>query len=279
MPKFRSPNYPAIGLKEAVERIGKMFSAEHQTPVPEAVAAKAIGYQGISGPARTTLSALRKYGLLEEATGGVRVASLAMEILYARHEAEKQAALRKAALGPEIFRELAANYLEASDTAIRAHLVRMGFSEDAATRTIKSFRETAQFANLSPEPVIFGVSEETAEVLKGVPVTVQSPTQRRPPAETLTEEPAAFVWPLPKGRRAELRISGGRFTRADLALLKQYLALAEMTVSDEEPAPNENPVSNAPEWQKNPTPSVFVGRPGEIVEPGSGPPSVSIPKF
>ncbi len=67
MNRMRSPNYPAIGLDEAIKAVEVVWSKEKRTAVPIEVLGKAMGYKSVSGPVRTKTAALRKFGLLEYA--------------------------------------------------------------------------------------------------------------------------------------------------------------------------------------------------------------------
>ena len=65
MAKARSPGYPAIGLKEAVEKAKGIYEEDYQNPIPRVVAAQHMGYASLNGKSLGVLSALIKYGLLE----------------------------------------------------------------------------------------------------------------------------------------------------------------------------------------------------------------------
>jgi len=245
MAKFRSPNYPAVSLKEAVDRTRRLFGEARQSSVSEEAAVKAIGYTGLTGPSRGMLSALKKYGLVEDAPGGgVRISKLAMGILHATSDGERVENTRKAALLPPLFRRFHTEFSGVTDPILRSHLVREGFSDDGATKAIRAFRQTAEFANLSQSEAILDDtedddSEETEPEVSTKPL-IANPKRDPAPPPPAGDAPA-FRWPLPKGRIAELRVSGGRFTKADLTLLKQYLDLAEMTVEDEPQSQEETP--------------------------------------
>jgi hypothetical protein len=49
MAKARSPSYPAIGLKEAIEKAGAVYRHDYQNQVPREVAANHMGYQSLNG--------------------------------------------------------------------------------------------------------------------------------------------------------------------------------------------------------------------------------------
>src|SRR5947209_3634075 len=58
----RSPNYPTIGLPEAIKRVQAIYQQERRNSMPSEVAARHLGYTSLNGHARSVLSALKKYG-------------------------------------------------------------------------------------------------------------------------------------------------------------------------------------------------------------------------
>src|ERR1700676_1385609 len=102
----RSPNYPALGLRDAIQRVRALWNKEKRTAVPADVAAKAIGYNGLSGPSRTAIAAMKKYGLVDSDDNTVKVSELAVRILVPANMDQELEALREAALKPELFRQL-----------------------------------------------------------------------------------------------------------------------------------------------------------------------------
>src|SRR5437899_98923 len=108
MARIRSPNYPGISLPEAISRISMIHSKEQHLPASREVLAKHCGYNGLNGASLKILSALGKYGLLEEVNGDkMRVSPLAMNILYPASDTEKAKSIREAALSPQLFAEMA----------------------------------------------------------------------------------------------------------------------------------------------------------------------------
>jgi hypothetical protein len=151
---MRSPNYPAYGLSEAIQMATTIWNKEERTVVSPEIAVKALGYQSLSGIARTKLSTLRKFGLLDETkNGGVALSDLAMKLIHhPPGSAEYSAAIREAALKPELYKELYGSHAKASDDAIRSFLkVEKAFSESGAGQFVEAFRTTLKLANLSGE--------------------------------------------------------------------------------------------------------------------------------
>ena len=153
--KHRSPAYPAIGLMQAVERVGVLYRADRQHATPADVVAKHWEKAGM-GNASVAVAALGYYGLLDsEATGPgrrVRVSDLAMKILeLPTSSPERAAALRTAALSPKIYAELWQKYhgdLPSDDNLRSELLFERDFNPDAIPYFLKAFRETIDFANL-----------------------------------------------------------------------------------------------------------------------------------
>src|SRR4051794_26283688 len=102
----RSPNYPGIGLREAVSRVNLLYKAEYTHLCTREVVAEAIGYTSLNGSSATVISAIAKYGLLENVGDEYRVSPLAVDIiLHHKGEPERLAAIREAAFKPALFNE------------------------------------------------------------------------------------------------------------------------------------------------------------------------------
>ena len=244
MAKMRSPNYPAIGLEDAIKAVGMIWDAEKRTAVPIEVLSKALGYKGVSGPVRTKVAALRKYGLLEQSGGNYRVSDLAMQIIHGQdHSEERSNALVEAATRPEIFKELRETHLEGSDEALKSYLlVRKGFSEAGAKQLIKTFRETMDVAEAASGGNIphRGKEENEDKVMGATETGVQafvSNRKQNPNVRSLqiqTDVRKTFTWPLSKGVTAEVRFTGGEVQPSHLDLLAKYLELAKSAIETED---------------------------------------------
>src|SRR5687767_8553411 len=109
---IRSPGYPAIDLQEAIQKADKMYDEEKRSPTSPDVLAEHWGYRTTSSGAKLAVAALKKYGLIEavggKKSGQVKLSDLAFKILLDKREEspERTAAIKKAALNPNIHREL-----------------------------------------------------------------------------------------------------------------------------------------------------------------------------
>lgn len=147
MAKTRSPEYPAIGLPEAIEKAKLVFDKDYQNRLPKNVIAAHMGYKSLSGASLPILAALNKYGLLEGRGDETRISDRALAIIA--HEPgskERITAIEEAAAGPELFAELNSKFPngKASDAAIRAYLLTEKFIPAAADTAIRSYRETKE---------------------------------------------------------------------------------------------------------------------------------------
>jgi hypothetical protein len=148
MAKSRSPEYPAIGLQEAIEKVRSAYSKGlYQSLVSKKALAEAMGYKSLSGASLPVLSAVAKYGLIEGRGENTRISDLAVSIIA--HEPgtpERAKAIREAAGRPELFAQLdeRSNGGKTTDAAIRSYLLTRRFIPPAADAVIRSYRETKE---------------------------------------------------------------------------------------------------------------------------------------
>lgn len=145
--RVRSPNYPAMSLKEAVQRAGEVYTKQHTHGAPREVVAKSMGYNSLNGASATAISALIKYGLLEGRAEDIKISDRTMRILHPQSPEEKAEAIRDAAQAPELFKELAERFpgRTPADDVLRNYLIRNGFAPAAVSSVIRSYRETNEF--------------------------------------------------------------------------------------------------------------------------------------
>ena len=79
MARIRSPNYPTIGLAIAIEKARAVLKTEGKNAVAREAIAKALGFGSLNGASATMLSALSKYGLLENVGEGESKTALVKE--------------------------------------------------------------------------------------------------------------------------------------------------------------------------------------------------------
>jgi hypothetical protein len=147
--RLRSPNYPALSLKEALEKIASVYRALHNHGAPREVIAKAIGYTGLNGASATAISALNKYGLLERNGDEHRVSDRARRILTPLSDEEKAQAIREAAFAPELFAELAEKFpgRAPNEDLLKNYISRKGFAPGALSMVIQAYLETSEMVS------------------------------------------------------------------------------------------------------------------------------------
>lgn len=231
----RSPNYPRVGLSDAVTLAQQLWSREKRTAVPQDVAVKAWGYTSLSGIARSKLAALRQYGLVDDGKDGVALSPLGLEIIHHPVGSEEYSvALREAALSVDLFRELARTHAHASLDGLKAYLItRKGFSDTGADKVISSFKDTLRFAALD----VSGYSEEDAwasdeSTSDEDEMSTQASMVAAPPKPHPTGR--VFMYQLSPQITAELRFTGATDLRPrHIDLLKSYLEVAKTALNEE----------------------------------------------
>jgi hypothetical protein len=194
--RLRSPNYPALGLPDAIEKVAGVYRSLHTHPAPREVVAKAMGYTGLNGASATAVSALHKYGLLEKQGEEIKVSERALRILHPHSLEEKIAAMSEAATSPDLFAELAERFpgKAPNDDLLRNYLVRKGFAPAALTLVISAYRETSDMVTREREghDAAVGHAEEPppmSQVHPSTPPTTVSPFVTAMPTVASNERP------------------------------------------------------------------------------------------
>lgn len=144
----QSPGYPNYPLAKAISQISKIFNSDRTNPIGRDVAARHIGYGGITGSSDKALATLVHYGLSEKAgKGQVKVTQTAVDILHPDKPETKRKALRKAAFNPAVFQRINESFSDGmpSEEALRSWLMRENFLDRAVNPVIKAYLETCQY--------------------------------------------------------------------------------------------------------------------------------------
>lgn len=149
MTRVRSPNYPAMSLPAAIEAVRKIYSKYSTHKADPAIIAKAIGYGGLNGASAAALSALKKFGLLEDVGKELKVSAFALGILVDPPGSVARAkAIVEASTMPQLFSDLQAEYglSVPSDEILRSFMLKRGFAQSTVAGPIRTYRETMEFA-------------------------------------------------------------------------------------------------------------------------------------
>ncbi len=238
--RHRSPNYPAVSLKEAVDRVTQLWVADGKAGAPTAIAAKHIGFGSAHGQALSVLAALKRFGLVAETNGRIVPTQRAMEIINLPADDPRRAqALKDAALTPTIYRELIEGYRETglpADETLAAELTTYkAFNPNAVDGFVRDFKETLDFAGLNEEDALDSLEMQKTPVSSDagvVPAPRESGIRLGSPAVS-RPIPSTFIWPLAKDVTAQVTFSGP-VTPAHLETLAKYLELAKTAIEAEE---------------------------------------------
>ena len=154
--KDRSPNFPFITLKMALERASQFYDEEKRGRAAFPVAAAHWGYSPSSSGAFQTVAALKNYGLMtDEGTGTsryVRLTELAFRILLDTRpdSVEREKYKRQAALLPAVAAEVHQKWsdmLPSESTLNHYFVFERGFSPSSALKAVKIIVENEEFTS------------------------------------------------------------------------------------------------------------------------------------
>lgn len=138
---------------EAEKRVRELYNAENKHAAPVSAIVEHWGYRSSSSGGRTTLAALKKFGLLEDEGSGEertgRLTDLAVELVL---NPDPETARRKAALFPKLHRQMWEEYGTnlPSPAALRYRLIReFGFTESGADEFVEEYEATVAYAGLA----------------------------------------------------------------------------------------------------------------------------------
>jgi hypothetical protein len=215
MARIRSPNHPAISLPDAIEKVRLIHGNDRQSVLDKEVVAQHMGYGGLNGLSNRLISALVRYGLLEEVNGDrARVSALAMRILFPASEADMATAINEAAFGPPLFAEMREQWPDGvpSDASLRSYLARRNFADDAIDRVMDAYKATVGLVtpSVSSKPIANNTEAEHASAR--TPAHPAGHGEGSAPVSGPAAIPAtggAHHRPLPGMSRATLPLSEG----------------------------------------------------------------------
>ncbi|MGB8772312.1 MAG: hypothetical protein WCC92_22070 [Candidatus Korobacteraceae bacterium] len=242
--RHRSPNYPAVGLKEAIDRLKKFVSTDGKAGATPDMAAKHIGFASAHGWAHSVLSALKKFGLVEDSDGRVVPTQRALEIISLPEKDERRlVAIRQAAGLPPVYAQLIEQYKGIglpSDETLEGELkAYKGFNPNTVKDFLRDFKETLEFAGLSDFSVL-GSDAKAGNDVEGSPTGAL--------AEVGTEEaPAEASNPLIAAPTIMGAVRGG----GSATVRQDVFSLVEGTVTIQWPTPlSMESIQDLKDWLK-----------------------------
>jgi hypothetical protein len=146
----RSPKSPKQPLEDSLRMAKTLHEKIGRAKVAPEVAAKALGYAGLSGSALTALGTLTSYGLIERDRGvGLTISPLTIQLLHPTDKHQHGFALAESALMPRVFMELYTEGFHDVDVeVIRNHLIQKEFTPEGAAIAATVYVKNFSFANL-----------------------------------------------------------------------------------------------------------------------------------
>jgi hypothetical protein len=187
--RVRSPNYPALSLPMAIEKVAALYRAQHTHAAPREIVARSMGHNSLNGASASAISAVQKYGLLAKVGEGLKISDRALRILHPHSAGEKAEAIREAAYEPSLFAELRDRFSGRmpSEDLLKNYLIRKGFAPAALTAVIAAYRETSEMAESAGE-AHDSLCEQQQELFD-MPPSVNDPTIRVRPAAAAQPQP------------------------------------------------------------------------------------------
>lgn len=239
MARTRSPNYPALGLPDAIKRAAKLWEIEKRSPMDEEAAAKDLGYNGLNGASLPVISALKKYGLLEPKGAGVALSSDAITILVDHEEsADRKRAIHSVAMKPALFSQLAKAFPEGppGKENLKIYLIKKGFVEDAAKKASEAYLSTMALVSDGGGNHTTDLDEvnEPGGQMEQVRRAVGARTPLDPPPVFQIKTQGAFVvFPLPRNNQIEIRLRS-KVSEEEFQQLQKMLDLLKSSLVQEE---------------------------------------------
>lgn len=209
----RSPAFPFIALRRAVERAQSLYENHRREPARLAAVAPSWGYSAKSSGLLQTAAALKQFNLVEDMGSGddrkIVLTKLGQTIVADQRPGAREAGLKEAARSPAVIAEYLPKWLP--DRPSDAHCVSelhldRGFTEDAAKAFLRIFDETVSYADLAddalnnPEMIESTLSDGPSEDAGPRPVR-----SREAEAELVPPSPRG---PRPLNERMKVALDG-----------------------------------------------------------------------
>lgn len=250
-PKKRSPDYPGVSLKVAIERAEKVYAKYENHPMPREDVMALWGYSPGSGPGLVSLGALKKFGLLvahgrgEGSTVSLTEKAFAYFDDEREDQSEREAFIRETALVPTIHQEIFDRYGVSPKIDVLKHWLKTdkSFTPNGADSLISEYLETMAFAKIGESGTVSeDEGDETPDAGAGAH-EARNPPPRRPKERAmpdLQQESQDLTIPIGGGQVAILR-APAKITAQQYHFLTTYFTAmkdAIITAPIETPEPN-----------------------------------------
>lgn len=220
--KDRSPSFPFISLRRAVERAEQFALAHKRDAARLATVAPTWGYGLKSSGLLQTVAALKQFGLVEDVGSGeerkVRLTDLARSIISDTRPGIRQMSLQVAARNPKLFSEYIERWVP--DSPADNHCISelehdRGFTPDAAKAFLKAFKLTVSYAGLMANDRLSPSLGSGSEQEEDLEVEAQAISTLAPSKVRMSGESPSFVPPdhdvsLPFRRRYQVTMADNK---------------------------------------------------------------------
>lgn len=238
--RVRSPGYPMIDLKEAIEKVMILWDKDKTNPIPKDVAAKHMGYGAAGGHVGRVIAALKHFDLISIKDGDIILNEKAVDLaLHSPDDEEYQAIVRASALAPRVYADIfnAFEGGDVSDPTLKAKLIKdYGFNPRKVDGFIKDYRSTIAFAGLTE--AIGPEQEEELDVKErshmgehGAPPVIRSRPSKGSTAVAIGQ---SFPIPLSKGKKAAINFESLPVEMKDIEVIKSWLELFADSLTESE---------------------------------------------
>jgi hypothetical protein len=208
--KVRSPSFPFLGLREALDRARAFYEAEQRNAARPETAAAHWGYSAKSSGGKQTIAALRSFGLLEGDTL-VKLSGRALRILLDERGSseDRERLLKQAALLPPLHSRLWERYgpeLPSAQTLRLTLILDEGFNENSVDDFLGEYKETLEFAKLRMMDTGKPAGEEVQRTEQPELPLTGGVTGSSRPSRSSTAEVDPAVFPLLDSNAVEFRI-------------------------------------------------------------------------
>lgn len=211
--KERSPSYPFISLRKAVERARTLYEGHRREPARLAVIAETWGYAPRSSGLQQTVGALKQFGLAEDAGSGearkVQITDLARRIIVDNRPGAREQALQEAAKNPRLIAEYLPRWIPTrpSDAHCESELVfDYGFNPPAARQFIKVFDDTVVYAQLSEHDSVDEVDNASEDAASAAEIGNESEGGADTPLQQLSKSTKE----TPLAERLQVALNGNQ---------------------------------------------------------------------
>lgn len=217
--KERSPSFPFIALRKAVERAQTLYDKHRREPARLSAVAGSWGYSPKSSGMLQTVAALKQFGLIDDLGSGedrkVVLTKLGHTIIADARPGVREQSLKDAALFSAIISEYVPRWVPTRPSDAHCiselHLDR-GFTEEAARIFLRVFDETVSFAGLAEQD--FQLAENLEQPI------VEDKFDKRSSASGSIVNLAAQLFSAPKPLKDRLQVSFNSQTLAVTATLE-----------------------------------------------------------